>query len=125
MTARYTLKPQQKTEHRVEPIHPVKIDPATKAAFDALARSQGLSSRAALAQLITLHVQLRQPFEPRTRRPWRINAAPDRTTYDAALPAVKVSPEDGMALLIDANRAGIRMTEAVRQLVVRCVQAGS
>lgn len=124
MTLRYTLKPQPKTQRRVETIHPVKVDLATKTAFDDLARSQGLSSRAALAQLITLHAQLRQPFEPRTPRPWGINAALDRTTYNAALPAVQVSPEDGMALLIDANRAGIRMTEAVRQLVVRCVQAG-
>ncbi|MGQ5269643.1 hypothetical protein [Xanthomonas arboricola] len=49
MTLRYTLKPQQKTQRRVETIHPVKVDLATKTAFDDLARSQGLSSRAALA----------------------------------------------------------------------------
>lgn len=124
MTARYTLKPQQKTQRRVETIHPVKVDLPTKTAFDALARSRGLSSRAALTQLIELHAVLRQPFEPRTPRPWGVNGSPSRPIYTAALPAVLVSPEDGMALLIDANRAGIRMTEAVRQLVVRCVQAG-
>jgi len=124
MTARYTLKPQQKNQRRVETIHPVKVDLPTKTAFDALARSQGLSSRAALTQLINLHAVLRQPFEPRNPRPWGVNGAPCRPIYTAALPAVQVSPEDGMALLIDANRAGIRMTEAVRQLVVRCVQAG-
>ncbi|UKE46259.1 hypothetical protein [Xanthomonas cerealis] len=124
MTARYTLKPQQKTQRRVETIHPVKVDMATKTAFDDLARSQGLSSRAALTQLINLHAVLRQPFEPRTPRPWGVKGSPERPVYIAALPAVQVSPEDGMALLIDANRAGIRMTEAVRQLVVRCVQAG-
>lgn len=124
MTARYTLKPQQKTQRRVETIHPVKVDLPTKTAFDALARSQGLSSRAALTQLINLHAVLRQPFEPRSPRPWGVDGSPCRPIYTAALPAVQVSPEDGMALLIDANRAGIRMTEAVRQLVVRCVQAG-
>lgn len=124
MTARYTLKRQQKTQRRVETIHPVKVDLPTKTAFDALARSQGLSSRAALTQLIELHAVLRQPFEPRTPRPWGVNGSPKRPVYTAALPAVQVSPEDGMALLIDANRAGIRMTEAVRQLVMRCVLAG-
>ncbi len=36
---------------------------------------------------------------------------------------VEVSTSASMALLIDANRAGIRLTEAVRQLVWRCVQA--
>jgi len=124
MTARYTLKPQQRTQRRVETIHPVKVDLETKAAFDALARSQGLSSRAALTQLIELHAVLRQPFVPRTPRLWGVNGSPKRPVYTAALPAVQVSPEDGMALLIDANRAGIRMTEAVRQLVMRCVRAG-
>ncbi|WP_068832748.1 hypothetical protein [Xanthomonas graminis] len=124
MTARYTLKPQQKTQRRVETIHPVKVDQGTKAAFDALARSQGLSSRAALTQLINLHAVLRQPFEPRTPRPWGVKGSPERLVYTAALPSLMVSPDVGLALLIDGKRAGIRLPEAIRQLVWRCVQAG-
>jgi len=124
VTARYSLKPQQKTQRRVETIHPVKVDLPTKTAFDALARSQGLSSRAALTQLINLHAVLRQPFEPRNPRPWGVNGSPSRPIYTAALPAVLVSPDVGLALLIDANRAHIRIPEAIRQLVARCVQAG-
>ncbi len=122
MTKRYILRPPQRL---VETIHETWIDAPSKAAFQALAAAQGLSMRAALAQLIEQHAQIREPFSPRRPTPWAGEAAKRRVRYKAALPSVQVAPDVAMALLIDANRIGIRQTEAVRQLVWRCIHASA
>lgn len=122
MTRRYVLRPP---ERLVETIHETWIDAPSKAAFQALAAAQGLSMRAALAQLIEQHAQIREPFSPRRPTPWTGEASKGRERYKTALPNVQTAPDVAMALLIDANRAGIRLTEAVRQLVWRCIQASA
>ncbi len=123
MTTRYTLKPKQKTERRLDSIHETRIDAPSKQAFQALAAAQGLSVRAALTQLIEQHAVIREPFTARQPRRWGVEAGGSKLHYNAMLPRVEVSPAVFMALIMDANRAGIRLTEAVRQLVWRCVQA--
>lgn len=122
MTIPYRLHPRQKDQPLVDTIHEVRIDSPSKKAFQSLARAQRLSMRAALTQLIEQHAEIRECFSPRRPRPWGRIASSRRCPYDAALPEVEVSTSASMALLIDANRAGIRLTEAVRQLVWRCVQ---
>lgn len=124
MTGRYTLKPKQKAGRLVDSIHETRIDPASKDAFRALAAAQGLSMRAALAQLVEQHVVIRERFQRLCPRPWGGATTGERVRYAATLPAFEVAPDVGLALLIDANRAGVRLTEAVRQLVWRCVEAG-
>lgn len=123
MTNPYRLHPRQKDQPLVDTIHEVRIDSPSKKAFQSLAKAQRLSMRAALTQLIEQHAEIRECFSPRRPRPWAGIASSRRCPYDAALPEVEVSTSASMALLIDANRAGIRLTEAVRQLVWRCVQA--
>jgi len=122
MTTRYALQPSKRL---VESIHEVWIDPDSKAAFQNLAASHGLSVRGALTQIIEKHARIREPFSPRSSRPWAGEAAKGRARYTAALPGVEVAPDVAMALLIDANRVCIRRTEAVRQLVWRCIQASA
>ncbi|MCE4343793.1 hypothetical protein ABQZ99_013780 [Xanthomonas hortorum pv. vitians] len=109
---RYILHPKKKTERSVHQIHETRIDPASKQAFQALAAAQGLSMRAALTQLVEQHAVIREPFTARQPRG-------ERAHYTAMLPEVEVSPDVALALLIDANQAGIRMTEGIRQLVWR------
>jgi len=121
--ARYALPPKQNAKRLVETIHEVWIDPASKTAFQALAAEQGWTMRSALTRIIEQHALIREPFEPRRPKPWARVPDDERVRYIAALPSVDVSPDVAMALLIDANRAGIRLTEAVRQLVWRCIQA--
>ncbi|EEI80318.1 hypothetical protein HMPREF0175_1517, partial [Bifidobacterium longum subsp. longum ATCC 55813] len=53
--SRYTLQPKRNNMPLVETIHETWIDAPSKAAFQALAAAQGLSMRAALAQLIEQH----------------------------------------------------------------------
>lgn len=125
MTSRYTLSPKQKARRLAETIHEVWIDPASKGAFQRLAAAQGLSMRAALIQLLEQHAQIREPFSPRRPKPWTAVPADERVRYTAALPSVDVAPDVAMALLIDANRAGIRLTEATRQLVWRCIRSST
>jgi len=122
MTKRYILRPPQRL---VETIHETWIDAPSKAAFQALAAAQGLSMRAALAQLIEQHARIREPFSPRRPTPWAGEAAKGRVRYTAALPSVDVPPDVAMTLLSDSNRVGIRQTEAVRQLVWRCIHASA
>lgn len=121
MTKRYILRPP---ERLVETIHETWIDAPSKAAFQALAAAQGLSMRAALAQLIEQHAHIREPFSPRCPTPWT-GEATGRERYKTALPSVQVAPQVAMALLLDANRVGIRQPEAVRQLVWRCIQSSA
>lgn len=123
--SRYTLQPKRNNISLVETIHETWIDAPSKAAFQALAAAQGLSMRAALAQLIEQHAQIREPFSPRRPTPWTGEAAKGRERYKTALPSVQVAPQVAMALLIDANRIGIRQPEAVRQLVWRCIQSSA
>ncbi|HEL5579539.1 TPA: hypothetical protein ACXIGC_000504 [Stenotrophomonas maltophilia] len=123
MTTAYRLHPRQKEQPLVDTIHEVRIDSPSKKAFQSLAKVQRLSMRAALTQLIEQHAEIRKCFSPRRPRPWAGIASSRRCPYDAALPEVEVSTSASLALLIDANRAGIRLAEAVRQLVWRCVQA--
>ncbi|CAO3301865.1 TPA: hypothetical protein UL927_000177 [Stenotrophomonas maltophilia] len=123
--SRYTLQPKRNNMPLVETIHETWIDAPSKAAFQALAAAQGLSMRAALAQLIEQHAQIREPFSPRRPTPWTGEAAKGRERYKTALPSVQVAPQVAMALLIDANRIGIRQPEAVRQLVWRCIQSSA
>ncbi|MCF3490958.1 hypothetical protein GUV62_04280 [Stenotrophomonas maltophilia] len=122
--SRYTLQPKRNNMPLVETIHETWIDAPSKAAFQALAAAQSLSMRAALAQLIEQHARIREPFSPRCPTPWA-GEAKGRERYKTALPSVQVAPQVAMALLIDANRVGIRQTEAVRQLVWRCIQASA
>lgn len=123
--SRYTLQPKRNNMPLVETIHETWIDAPSKAAFQALAAAQGLSMRAALAQLIEQHAQIREPFSPRRPTPWTGEAAKGRERYRAALPSVQLGLHAVTALQIDANRAGIRLTEAVRQLVWLCIQANA
>ena len=116
---RYALHHKQKTERLVDHIHETRIDAPSLQAFRALAAVQGLSVRGGLQQLIEQHAVIREPFGPRVRA----QHGREGKRYAAVLPGVEVAPDVGLALLIDANRAGIRMTEAVRQLVWRCVLA--
>ncbi len=125
MTAHYTLEPKQKAVRLVDSIHETRIDPPSKHAFRALGAAQGLSMRAALTQLVEQHARIRQPFQRVGPLPWGIKATNGDGRYTSILPAFQVAPDVSMALLIDANRAGIRLTEAVRQLVWRCVRASS
>jgi len=122
MTKRYILRPPKRL---VETIHETWIDAPSKAAFQALAAAQGLSMRAALTQLIEQHALIREPFSSRRPTPWSGDAAKGRMRYTAALPGMQVVPHAVTALRIDANRAGIRLTEAVRQLVWRCIQSSA
>lgn len=123
MTSRYVLPPKPNAKRLVETIHEVWIDPLSKRAFQALAAEQGWTMRSALTRLIEQHALIREPFAPRRPKPWATVPDHKRVRYTAALPSVDVSPDVAMALLIDANRVGIRLTEAVRQLVWRCIQA--
>lgn len=124
MTGRYTLRPKQKAGRLMDSIHETRIDSASRDAFRALAAAQGLSMRAALAQLLEQHAVIREPIRPIGKKPWGVEAIGERERYTATLPAFEVAPAVGLALLIDANRAGVRLTEAMRQLVWRCVQSG-
>lgn len=125
MTSRYALPPRQTVKRSVETIHEVWIDPASKAAFQALAGEQGWTMRAALTRLIEQHALIREPFRPRRSNPWGQVPAGERVRYTAALPSVEVSSDAAMVLLIDRNRTGIRLPEAVRQLVWRCIRASA
>ena len=117
---RYALHRKQKTERLDVVLHETHIDPLSKAAFRALAAAEGLSMRAALTQLAEQHLEIREPFSPRRPQTRRLG---NRVRYTSALPEVVVSPGAFRALQLDAERAGIRLTEALRQLVWRCVQA--
>ena len=120
MTASYILRPRPKAQRLVDVIHEARIDAQSKNQFQELATAQGLSLRAALTQLVEQHAEIREPFHGASKRP-RTGSHGERGGYIEMLPEIHVSPAVGLALLIDANRAGIRLTEALRQLVWRSI----
>lgn len=110
----YTIPPKQPVLCRL-PM--VRLEPDKAAAFRALARLQGLKPTAALATLVGIHAEVRQPFSPRSRK-----ASGQGERYTAALPDLHVPGEVASPLVDDARAAGISHTEALRQLVDRCLE---
>lgn len=121
MTTGYTLRPKQKPERLMDAIHEARIDAQSKQQFQALAASQGLSMRAALTQLVKQHAEVREPFQELSKRS-KTRRLGEPGHFTEMLPEVQVLSDVGLALRIDANRAGIRLAEAMRQLVWRCIQ---
>lgn len=120
MTTGYTLHPRKRPVVPFDAIHETRIDAQSKERLQLLAKAQGLSMRAALTQLVVQHAEIREPFHGASKRS-RKAGQDGRGRYTEMLPEIHVSPDVGMTLLIDANRAGIRLTEAMRQLVWRCI----
>ncbi len=120
MTTGYTLHPRQTTLVPIDAIHETRIDAQSKEQFQLLAKARGLSLRAALTQLVEQHAEIREPFHGAIKRSRKVGQE-WRGRYTEMLPEIHVSPGVGLTLLIDANRAGIRVTEAMRQLVWRCI----
>lgn len=90
--SRYTLQPKRNNMPLVETIHETWIDAPSKAAFQALAAAQGLSMRAALAQLIEQHAQIREPFSPRRPTPWTGEAAKGESATKPRSPVCRWLP---------------------------------
>jgi len=120
MIAGYTLHPRKRSAVPFDAIHETRIDAQSKEQFQLLAKAQGLSMRAALTQLVEQHAEIREPFRGASKRS-RMAGKQGFGRYTEMLPEIHVSPDVGLTLLIDANRAGIRLTEAMRQLVWRCI----
>jgi len=98
----------------------VRLEPNKAAAFRALARQQGLRPTAALATLVGIHAEVRQPFNGRSRK-----ATGKGERYTAALPDLQVPGEVASPFMEDVRAAGISRTEALRQLVERCLEQSS
>lgn len=109
----YAIPSKPQDDHRL-PM--VRIAPKKAAAFRALAHRNGLSSTAALAALVNTHTTVRQPLTPRVRK-----GQGESARFTAALPDCRVSVKAGDALRADAQAAGVSLTEALRQLVDRCL----
>ncbi len=121
MTTGYALRPKQKRQCMMDAIHEARIDAPSKERFQALAAAHGLSMRAALTQLVEQQAEMREPFQELSKRSKKRRLGEPRH-FTEMLPEVQVRDDVGLALRIDANRAGIRLAEAMRQLVWRCIQ---
>jgi acetyl esterase/lipase len=113
LTNHYVIPSKPQDVHRL-PM--VRLDPDKAASFRKLARSKGLSATAALAALVNTHAQVRQPLSPRVRK-----AQGESARFTAVLPDCRVSVMASDALRDDAKAAGVSLTEALRQLVDRCL----
>lgn len=113
MSNPYALPANPQDDHRL-PM--VRIAPEKAAAFRDLAHRNRLSSTAALAALVNTHATIRQPLTPRVRK-----GQGESARFTAALPDCRVSVKAGDALRADAQAAGVSLTEALRQLVDRCL----
>ncbi|MCO7473055.1 hypothetical protein [Stenotrophomonas maltophilia] len=114
----YALTPASRQPETIR-LTMARLDPEQSLAFRRHARAHGLSTTAALVQLVEAHALERQPFQRPKRRP-----RAQSVNYSATLPAPLVAPEIGECLVEDAQAAGITQGEAFRQLISRSLAQG-